>query len=90
VIANAIAEVSTLSFPRKYSTSLLTPPILLNVFADASLKAYGAVAYIQQDQDSPSLVMSSSTHLPRLELRAAVLAAKLVKTSLNLDCAVQL
>ena len=100
VIADAITGVTTLSFPRKYTTSLFTPHTFLHVFADASLKAYGAVAYIQQDQGSPSLVMSKSRAaplkqltLPRLELKAAVLAAKLssfVKTSLNLDCAVQL
>ena len=100
VIADAITGVTTLSFPYKYTTSLLTPHTFLHVFADASLKAYGAVAYIQQDQGSPSLVMSKSRAvplkqltLPRLELKAAVLAAKLssfVKTSLNLDCAVQL
>ena len=100
VIADAITGVTTLSFPRKYTTSLFTPHTFLHVFADASLKAYGAVAYIQQDQGSPSLVMSKSRAaplkqltLPRLELKAAVLAAKLssfVKTSLNIDCAVQL
>ena len=100
VIADAITGVTTLSFPRKYTTSLLTPHTFLHVFADASLKAYGAVAYIQQDQGSPPLVMSKSRAaplkqltLPRLELKAAVVAAKLssfVKTSLNLDCAVQL
>ena len=100
MIADAITGVTTLSFPRKYTTSLFTPHTFLHVFTDASLKAYGAVAYIQQDQGSPSLVMSKSRAapvkqltLPRLELKAAVLVAKrnsFVKTSLNFDCAVQL
>ena len=94
-----------LPFPRKYAASLLTPQnthtYLHNyVFADASLKAYGAVAYIQQDQGLPSFIMSKSRAaplkqltLPRLELKAAVLAVKLsssVKTSLSHDCTVQL
>jgi len=71
-------------------TSLLMP----------AFRAYGAVAYIQQDKSLPPLVISKSRAaplkhltLPRLELKAAVLAANLssfVKTSLNLDCTVQL
>ena len=92
-----------LPFPCKYTASLLTPQsthTYLHVFADASLKAYRAVAYIQQDQGLPSFIMSKSRAaplkqltLPRFELKAAMLAAKLsssVKTSLSLDCTVQL
>jgi len=100
VIADAITAVITLLFPHKYNCSLLSPHVVLHVFADASLKACGAVAYIQQDKGLSLLVMSKSRTatlkqftLPRLELKAAVLATKLssfVKTSLNLDCAVQL
>ena len=83
-IAVAITGITTLSFPHKYTTSFLTPHTFLHVFADASLKAYGAVAYIQQDQGSPSLVMSKARAAPlkqltlqRLELKATVLTAKL-------------
>jgi len=103
VIADTIIDATSLSFPRKYTAVLPAPQgthTYLHVFADASLKAYGAVAYIQQDQGLPSLVISKSRAaplkqltLPRLELKAAVLAAHLssfVKTSLNLDCTVQL
>ena len=103
VISDAITNATTLPFPCKYAASLLTPQsthTYLHVFADASLKAYRAVAYIEQDQGLPSFIMSKSRAaplkqltLPRLELKAAVLAAKLssfVKTSLSLDCTVQL
>ena len=55
----------------------------LHVFADASPKAYGTAVYIQYGNHS-SLVMSKSRvaplkqhTLPRLELMAAVIAARL-------------
>ena len=71
----------------------------LHVFADASLKVYGAVAYFLQNETT-SLVMSKSrvsplktVFLPRLELMAAVLATRLTKfilSSVKCQCAVHL
>jgi len=102
-IADNIRGATTLSFPHQYAALLLTTQSVhayLHVFTDTSLKAYRAVAYIQQDQALPSLVMSKSRAtplklliLPKLELKVAVLAAKLssfVKISLYLDYTVQL
>jgi len=84
VISDAITDATTLSFPHKYTASLFAPQSIhtyLHVFADASVKAYGVEAYIQQDQGLLSLVMLKSRAaplkqltLPRLDLKAAVLA----------------
>ena len=59
--------------------------VYLHVFADASMKTYGAIAYLQS-AEKVDLVMAKSrvsplkdTTLPRLELRAAVTAAHLAK-----------
>ena len=90
-----ISVASKLCFPRQYIPTLLTADhstTALHIFADASTKAYGAVVYIQCDNQS-SLVISKSRvapikqhSLPRLELMAAVVAARLgsfVADSLN-------
>ena len=102
-IAGNITDAMTFSLPRKYAASIPPPEnttTVLHVFADVSLKAYGAAAYIQQNNQPASFVMSKSRAvplkqitLPKLELMAAVLAARLsefVRTSLSIDCVLYL
>ena len=48
-IASDLQEVVTIVLPRKHFTSSSDKPIYLHVFADASMKAYGAVAYLQSE-----------------------------------------
>jgi len=67
---------------------------------DASLKAYGAAAFLKQDEQPATLVISKSratplkqVMLPKLELMAAVLSARLsefVMASLNINCTLYL
>jgi hypothetical protein len=71
--------------PRRYfpSSSTWPPSTSLHVFVDASVKAYGAAAYITYGSET-SMVMAKSRvaplkkfTLPQLELMAAVLGARL-------------
>ena len=91
-IASDIIHATTLPYPRRCITTLHDAEATLHVFADASPRAYGAAAYFQFGSSS-HIVMSKArvapikTHsLPRLELMAAVTAARLcsyILTSLN-------
>jgi len=73
--------------------------VYLHVFADASMRAYGAMAYLQS-LNLVDFVLAKScvsplkdTTLPRLELRAAVTAACLAKfivSTLNVQISVRL
>ena len=84
VISQNIQDVTSLaSIPRQYFQFTPSSPVALHVFADASTKAYGAVAYLHQSKQV-AFTMSKTRvaplkalTLPRLELLAAVLAARL-------------
>ena len=82
-VASDLEEATKIVLPRKYFPLPSDKPICLHVFADASTKAYGAVAYLQS-AGSIAFVMAKShvsplknLTLPRLELKAAVIAAHL-------------
>ena len=91
-IACDILHATTLSYPRRCIITLHDADASLHVFADASPRAYGAAAYFQFGINS-HLVMSKARappikqhSLPRLELMAAVTAARLrpyIMTSRN-------
>ena len=85
-VATEIGDGTKLEFPRRYFTSVSvdSSDTELNVFADASQKAYGATAYLVRENQS-SLAMAKSRvaptkkkpTLPELELLAALTAARL-------------
>ena len=82
-IASDLQEAVTIVLPRKYFTSSSDKPVYLHVFADTSMKAYGAVAYLQSEGNVAFVMAKSRVSplknltLPRLELKAAVAATQL-------------
>ena len=85
-IATDIQEAITINHPRLcLNPNAQANTTQLHVFADASPHAYGAVAYLRQDNRVLIMIPRSRvapvkpTTLPRLELMAAVIASRLAK-----------
>ena len=98
-VAADIEEGAKVMMTRRYSVMSTKQCIYLHVFADASTKAYGAVAYLQSANQVDFVLAKScvsplkDTTLPRLELRAAVTAAHLAKfivSTINVPVTVKL
>lgn len=97
----SLKHLSNISIPRWTNQSPEDLSIELHGFSDASSRAYAAVVYLRvlnsMDQFNVSLLISKTKvapiktiSIPRLELCAAVLLAKLVRfvqTSLNISAA---
>lgn len=85
-----IEKLKGVKFPRCLKPSIRSGPSQLHVFADASISAYGAVAYLlwpTPDVHEVRLISAKArvaplrqSTIPRLELMAALLASRLAKT----------
>ncbi|XP_052237671.1 uncharacterized protein LOC127848982 [Dreissena polymorpha] len=80
-LAEDLNTVTNFSFPRQYCSS--SSKMCLHVFVDASIRSYGAAAYIVSETEA-SLAMPKNRiapvrkmTLPQLELMAAVIGARL-------------
>ena len=62
-LAADIQESSSLSFSRRYFTTNKSMPYTLQIFTDASMKAYGAVAYLCTENES-AIVMAKTRVAP--------------------------
>lgn len=84
-IAQDVEIASKIEILRQYfkSTSTKMDDVVLHIFTDASLKAYGATTYLSQNNET-ALVMAKTRvapvkglTLPKLELMAAVIGSRL-------------
>ena len=86
-----LKRLENVQFPRSVKPKAATGCAELHVFADASCKAYGAVAYMRwntEDGDPTVTLLTAKgrvaplkqTTIPRLELMAALIASRLAKT----------
>lgn len=86
---NEIKELQNLKIPRYYFSDTIAEELQLHVFSDASLRAFGAVAYFRYrtspDTFNTRFVIAKTRvaplkklTLPRLELMGATIAARIV------------
>lgn len=87
----SVTKLELIEIPRWYKYTSANDIVELHIFSDASCKAYGAVSYLRiintgvhcsfiigKSRLAP--IQNKMTTIPRLELQAAVLAARLKKT----------
>ena len=96
---DSLQSLEQLEIPRAYTAACLSSAQHTDVFSDASVKAIAAVAYLKVTDGEgrchvgfiigkAKLAPTSAHTVPRLELRAAVLAveiAELVVSELDID-----
>ena len=84
-IADDLCQLHQYYIHRKYFTDFDTSCLTLHTFSDASIKAYGAIVYLCSKSQTAFVMAKSrvaplkSQTLPRLELMAALIAARLTK-----------
>lgn len=88
-IATDLSQLPQFSINRQYLHNFSTPDMKLHAFSDSSIKAYGAVAYLCSKGDTSFVIAKSRVAtlkcptLPRLELMATAVAARLTKFVIN-------
>ena len=83
-ILHDLSQLHTISVPRYYwqNGSSTDAPVELHIFCDASTKAYGAVAYFRQGNETAFVIARNRVAplkqltLPRLELMGATIATQ--------------
>ena len=85
-IISDIQHLSKLIIEQQFfKTEFSSTDVKLHVFADASTRAYGAVAYLTNDSDVTFVIAKNcvvplkNLTLPKLELMAAVVASRVAR-----------